>query len=83
MAGATYIDWFDSAGDLVGRKRTYEAVKAAVLEAGRFSVFEATEDAKSARIFERLKRDPEVEVFEMGFPWHGVRAHTALQPEEA
>lgn len=67
------IDRFDTTEHIVGRKRTYESVKAAALAAGRFSVFEATANAKNASIFTRLCRDPEVETFDLGFPWTGVR----------
>ena len=67
----------DSASDIVGRKRTYAAVKARILECGRFSVFEACESAKNARLFERLCKDPGVEVFELASPWTGVRKRVA------
>lgn len=67
------VDRFDSADHLRGRKRTYETVKAAVLEAGRFSVFEATQDMKSARIFEHICKDPELVVKPGQFPWTSVR----------
>jgi hypothetical protein len=71
--GGFHICRFDSAEHLVGKKRTYESVKAAVLEAGRFSTFEATANDKAARLFTRLCKDPELEIFELGFPWTGVR----------
>jgi hypothetical protein len=66
---------FDSAEHLQGEKRTYEAVKEAVLAAGKFSAFEATRDAKSAAIFTRLCRDPEIETDHesIGYPWTIVR----------
>lgn len=64
---------FDSTLDIPPKKRTYEVIKARVLEAGRFSVFEATETRQLAGIFTRLCRDPEVETFDLGFPWTGVR----------
>lgn len=67
-----HICSFESADHLKGKKRTYEAVKAAVLEAGRFSTFEVN-TAKDAAIFTRLCKDPDVETFDMGFPWTGVR----------
>jgi hypothetical protein len=70
---AIHICRFDSAEHLTGRKRTYEAVKAAVLEAGRFSVFEATANQRNASLFTRLCRDPELETFDMWFPWTGIR----------
>lgn len=71
-----FVDRFDSASHITGKKRTYEAVKAAVLEAGMFSTFEASDNQRDAVLFMRLMKDPEIEVFEMGFPWHGVRRRT-------
>ena len=44
-----------------------------VLEAGRFSVFEATASAERGRLFTRLERDPELERVPLGFPWIGIR----------
>jgi hypothetical protein len=64
---------FDETLDIRGKKRTYEVIKARVLEAGRFSVFEATATPRDARLFDRLVRDPEIETFDKGFPWTGVR----------
>lgn len=78
--GAIHICRFDSAEHLAGKKRTYEAVKEAVLEAGRFSVFEATASMKNAKLFTRLTKDPEIETFEMPFPWTGVRRKAAAKP---
>jgi hypothetical protein len=57
-----------AAGDSV-----YAALKATVLAAGRFSVFEATASTRAAHMFTRLCADPEVETFDMGFPWTGIR----------
>ena len=68
-----HVCCFDSASHLTGRKRTYESVKAAVLEAGRFSVFEATENDKNAALFTQLHHDPELEVGGGAFPWIHVR----------
>lgn len=70
-----HICRFDSAEHLTGKRRTYASVKAAVLEAGRFSVFEATSSAKNAAIFTEIERDPEIETFRNppGYPWIGVR----------
>ena len=74
MSGRVYIDSFESAGHLRGKTRTYEAVKDAVLQAGRFSVFEATETQASARLFTRLCNDPELELDRScGYPWTLVR----------
>ncbi len=70
-----YVDRFDSTMHLRGKARTYEAVKAAALVAGRFSVFEATDTPAAARLFTRLERDPDVETFRNppGYPWIGIR----------
>ena len=70
---AVHIDRFDSASHLTGRKRTYETVKAAVVEAGRYSVFEATDSNANAALFMRLDRDPELERFDLPYPWIGIR----------
>lgn len=56
-------------------KRDYEAFKRAVLLAGRFSVFEATETPQLANLYTRLCRDPEIVTDHTiyGFPWTDVR----------
>lgn len=75
--GAIHVCRFDTTGDLVGKDRTYEKIKAVVLQAGRFSVFEATETRRNAALFTRLCRDPELEILRdadgFAFPWTGVR----------
>lgn len=68
-----HICSFGSVDDLKGKKLTYENVKKIVLEVGRFSTFEATATTKHANIFTRLCKDPEIETFQMGFPWTGIR----------
>lgn len=68
-----HIDRFDSTEHLTGKKRTYQAVKEAALAAGRFSVFEATSTQKNAVLFTDLVRDPEIEAFDLGYPWTGIR----------
>jgi hypothetical protein len=65
-----FVDRFSSADDIPKKERTYERVKAAVLKAGRFSCFEASEDAIN---FNRLHRDPELEIIDLGYPWVGVK----------
>lgn len=71
-----FLDRFDSVSDLRGRKRTYENIKAAVLRAGKFSCFDV-ETEKDGRMFTRLCHyDPEIETFDMGYPWTGVRLRT-------
>lgn len=64
---------FDSAEHLVGKKRTYAAVKEAVLSAGRYSIFEATDSPRNAGLFNDLDRDPELERFRLPYPWIGIK----------
>lgn len=73
MSGRVHICSLQEAPD-VTRRTTYEELKAAVLKAGRFSVFEATANDRAARLFTRLCKDPTVETVKLGFPWTGVRA---------
>ena len=68
--GAIHIDRFSVADHLPKRTRTYDAVKTVILEAGRFSTFEASDDPG---LFSQLLRDPEIEAVPMGYPWIGVR----------
>ena len=75
---STHICRFDSAEHIVGKKRTYRAVKAAVLEAGRYSVFEATANERNAAIFSDIDRDPELIVERAQFPWFSVRLRTEV-----
>ena len=68
---------------LVGQARTYEALKRAAIEAGRFSALEVT--TGNARLFDQLCSDPAVKVWDAGYtaprcasaqcrcPWTGVR----------
>ncbi len=53
----------------------YDKVKAAVLADGRFSAFDASETARSARMFDRLGADPSVEFDHdaSAYPWVVVR----------
>ncbi len=75
-----FLDRFDVVSDLRGKNRTYENIKAAVLAAGRFSCFDV-ETEKDGRMFTKLCRDPEIETFDMGYPWTGVRRRTMLAPD--
>lgn len=72
---AVHICNFSSTDELRGKTLTYENIKAVVLKAGRFSVFDATQTDKHARLFDRLERDPEIETYRNppGYPWIGVR----------
>lgn len=69
MKRRVYIDCFSITDGAKG----YDEIKAAALAAGMFSCFEASETQKSADIFTRLCRDPEVETFPMLYPWTGIR----------
>lgn len=75
-----FLDRFDTVSDLRGKKRTYENIKAAVLAAGRFSCFDV-ETEKDGVMFTELCRDPEIETFDMGYPWTGVRRRTQHAPD--
>ena len=77
-----FLDSFDTVSDLRGKNRTYENIKAAVLAAGRFSCFDV-ETEKDGVMFTKLCRDPEIETFDMGYPWTGVRRRTQLAPDVA
>ena len=68
-----HIDCFEVCADLKGRRCTYAAIRERVLEQGRFSVFDAMDTTTKAALFSRLMRDPELETWDMGFPWTGVR----------
>jgi len=67
-----FLDRFDTVSELRGKNRTYENIKAAVLAAGRFSCFDV-ESRKDGIIFDGLCKDPEIETFDMGYPWTGVK----------
>lgn len=56
--------------------KTYRQLKALVLEAGRFSIFEATQNRRVARLFTELAKDPEVEIVTEGYPWSSVKHKT-------
>jgi hypothetical protein len=77
---ATHICRFDSAEHLTGKHRTYQAVKAAVLEAGRYSIFEATANQRNIGIFTAIDRDPELEITRLGYPWIGVKRKKEPKP---
>ncbi len=70
-----FLDRFDAVSDLRGKDRTYENIKAAVLAAGKFSCFDV-ETERDGIMFTKLCRDPEIETFDLGYPWTGVRRRT-------
>lgn len=63
---------FDAVSHLRGKKRTYENIKKAVLEAGKFSTFDIESD-KDGRLFTRLCQDPELEIALLQYPWTSVK----------
>ena len=73
----TIVCSFQSGPD-VTKKTTYEELKAAVLTAGRFSAFEASENRYSCQLYTRLSTDPDIELDNksVGFPWVIVRRKT-------
>lgn len=72
MIGKVMLDSFQSVRTVTTRT-FYADLKAEVLEVGRFSCFEATASDIAARMYTRLCHDPEIETFDMGYPWTGVR----------
>ena len=74
MANArVHIDSFQSV-DSPTLRTPYEEFRAKVLEAGRFSVFEATANRTAASMFTRLCGDPTVKTELLGYPWTGVKS---------
>ena len=74
-----HVDRFDTTMDIPPRKRSYEAIKARVLEAGRFSVFEATDNPRNAWLFTKLHRDDELVCdHTKEYPWVYVTRKVAV-----
>ena len=67
-----HICCFEAVGP-IKRGTSYEAFRAKVLKAGRFSSFEATTNAWTADLYARLWADPEIEVIRELFPWTKVQ----------
>lgn len=63
------------AGPDVRSQTEYTEFRAAILKAGKFSVFEANDNRKSAAMFTALCRDPSIKTDhdELGYPWTVVR----------
>jgi hypothetical protein len=68
----THICSFQAGPD-VKEHTQYEEFRAAILKAGKFSSFEASDTRRSQRLYTMLCHDPEVETFDLGYPWTGVR----------
>lgn len=82
MPRAIYIDSHEAV-EGVRQRMGYAKFRAAVLKAGRFSVFEATETAWRARLFTDLCNDPTIETdLSCGFPWTLVREKPVSAPSE-
>lgn len=78
----TIVCRFDVVSHLRGKHRTYEKIKAAVIAAGRFSVFDVESD-KDGRLFTRLcHNDPEIEMYTMAYPWTGIRLKAKEEKHE-
>lgn len=73
--GAGYAIRIDSFNALdLPAHPSYEQVKLRALTVGRFSTFEAGANQHTARLFDRLAHDPEVELDISGsYPWTKVR----------
>ena len=76
-----------STTDIKGRRLRGAALEAAyaklkrdVIAAGRYSVFEATQSMRAAHLFTRLHQDPDLETFDLGYPWTGIRLRTTEAP---
>jgi hypothetical protein len=69
---------FTALSHLRGRERTYENIKSAVLDAGRFSCFDVVTQ-KDCKIFTALCRDPDLEVTNLGYPWTEVKRKEVKQ----
>ncbi len=68
-----HICSFDAVGE-IKRGTSYEDFKAMVLKAGRFSVFEASENPRTAKLYAKLCDDPAVEIDRSTpYPWTAVR----------
>ncbi len=66
----------------VTAKMPYEEFRSAVLRAGRFSAFEATETPRAAKMFTRLCADPWIDTDKScGYPWTRVKARLEAKPE--
>ena len=82
--GRALICSFDAVDLKAADKRSYPLFREKVLAAGRFSVFEATENDTVAKLYTRLCSDPEVvtDHENFGFPWTGVAWRTTPTPKE-
>ena len=60
------------AGPDVTLETTYEDFREGVLQAGRFSVFEATESPRALRMVFLLEKDPTVKLSRVEYPWTKV-----------
>ena len=82
MAKSIIVCSFSAVDAPRGQALTYEALKAAVVKAGRFSAFEASASNKIGLLYTRLCHDPEIEIDRSpGYPWTLVRLRTPSAKE--
>ena len=73
IASGLHVCVMDSGVDAPTHGTSYLEFRRAIMRVGRFSVFEATATQQSARMFDRLCKDPAVKTIDAGFPWTIVR----------
>ena len=62
----------DEAGPSCNARTKYVDFRAAVVKAGKFSVFEATANSYARKLYTMLHDDRTLEVKPVGFPWTTV-----------
>ena len=72
MSHKVIVCSLSSGPEKITRRTKYDDVKAAVVKAGRYSVFEATANEFAAAIFTCIDRDPELITKRIAYPWIGV-----------
>lgn len=83
MRRAVHVCSFDAVNlPRSSRRMTYADFKAAVLKAGRFSVFEATATQRIAGFYDALCKDTSVTTTPIGFPWTKVEAAEARAEQD-
>jgi predicted kinase len=83
ITSGIHICMMDSGVDTPTCHTDYLEFRRAIMKVGRFSVFEATTTQQSARMFDRLCKDPAVKTVDVGFPWTAVRWRRAKKVARA
>jgi hypothetical protein len=83
ITSGIHVCVMDSGVGAPTRGTNYLEFRRAVMKVGRFSVFEATATQQSARMFDRLCKDPAVKTVDVGFPWTAVRWRRAKRAARA